>query len=145
MTKLTSEQIAELRALIAKHRLERIAHLLEVSAQSAIQFVTAEPDDYAVLGRSRIGGVPDLPPEFEWPQAEAHYLVFVAQINLSDLPSLEDSPLPSEGILYFFYGRIGPGIRHHRVLYYAGDTSHLRKAHQPDVDPYVDRRRLRVL
>jgi uncharacterized protein YwqG len=74
------------------------------------------------IGASRIGGVPDLPDGFRWPQwsgsrtewigsgmtREAPFkdrdLNFVAQFNLSDLAAFSAcKELPSQGTLYFFY------------------------------------------
>lgn len=73
------------------------------------------------MGESRIGGVPDVPPGFEWPRwlplkprddkfarpwrpDGAAPLGFIAQIDLSDIPHVDDS-LPASGWLYFFYDR----------------------------------------
>ncbi len=73
------------------------------------------------LGESRIGGIPDVPPGFEWPrwlpsqQRDDKYgqpwrpegpapLGFIAQIDLSTLPRV-DNQLPDSGWLYFFYDR----------------------------------------
>lgn len=55
-------------------------------------------------GVSRFGGFPDLPAEIEWPSWRGRPQLFVAQINLQDLPTVADrSLLPEQGILYFFY------------------------------------------
>ena len=73
------------------------------------------------LGDSRIGGMPDVPPCFEWPRwfppeersnkfGDAWYpsapapLGFIAQIDLSSI-SYVDDVLPKRGWLYFFYDR----------------------------------------
>jgi uncharacterized protein YwqG len=77
------------------------------------------------LGASRFGGVPDLPPGFEWPKwttrkrlgiknlKEREFewsdpmdikLAFLAQINLKDLgPLSKTAQLPEAGRLFFFY------------------------------------------
>lgn len=74
------------------------------------------------LGASRIGGMPDLPPDFQWPtwmatQPEGvgsdgpvhskpvkRELDFIAQIRLEDVKDLDPTGLlPSRGSLYFFF------------------------------------------
>jgi len=81
-------------------------------------------------GRSKLGGTPDLPLSFEWPMYQSHSLLFLAQINLAELPDFgAKSPLPAQGMLYFF----APGydIRMDqwenpslvRVLLYEGDAT----------------------
>jgi len=56
--------------------------------------------------RSFFGGLPQLPPQLTWPArvVNSHYAYFqfVAQIDLSELPPVADSPLPKAGTLYFF-------------------------------------------
>lgn len=73
------------------------------------------------MGDSRIGGIPDVPPELEWPrwlpskrrdnkfgepwQPDGPApLGFIAQIDLGAVPRVDDS-LPDSGWLYFFYDR----------------------------------------
>ncbi|MBS1166195.1 MAG: hypothetical protein H6R00_2220 [Proteobacteria bacterium] len=60
---------------------------------------------------SYIGGLPALPPDLAWPRSNprpkggdnATALSFIAQIYLAELPRLRrKSPLPLEGILFFF-------------------------------------------
>lgn len=56
---------------------------------------------------NRLGGLPDLPSDLEWPRnGEGLPLHFLAQLNLSELPSTPLKPggpaLPSTGMLYFF-------------------------------------------
>ncbi|MEL6498717.1 MAG: YwqG family protein [Planctomycetota bacterium] len=53
--------------------------------------------------RSHFGGLPELPPGFEWPMGSEDYLEFVAQFDLSELPNFEGREfLPSCGMLSFF-------------------------------------------
>lgn len=54
------------------------------------------------LGASRFGGVPDLPPDLAWPEAEGRKIQFLAQIDFSELPRWEGCPLPADGWLYYF-------------------------------------------
>ena len=80
----------------------------------------ATPDQSAV-GRSRLGGRPDLPRGMKWPMRQPYSLVyprgnrpamekqrplaFLAQINLADVASCGGTNLsiPSSGLLSFFY------------------------------------------
>jgi uncharacterized protein YwqG len=58
------------------------------------------------VGRSRLGGFPDLPPGFEWPAWRGKPQEFIAQINLAELPpsvAADRDLLPATGRLYFFY------------------------------------------
>lgn len=55
-------------------------------------------------GISKLGGLPDVPPEFEWPNWKDRPLEFIAQLDLGAMPRLENLPeLPATGVLYFFY------------------------------------------
>jgi len=60
---------------------------------------------------SYLGGLPKLPPDFDWPRAkvtragkeETVALTFLAQVYLSELPRFEGrSALPEQGTLFFF-------------------------------------------
>ena len=56
------------------------------------------------LGASRLGGVPDLPPDISGPQDQGLALSFLAQFNLSEATQFDaDNLLPATGWLYFFY------------------------------------------
>jgi hypothetical protein len=64
-----------------------------------------ESEENYPLGASRFGGQPDLPGGVAWPACDAGPIPFVAQVNLSELPSSPGRELlPERGILYFFYG-----------------------------------------
>jgi uncharacterized protein YwqG len=59
-------------------------------------------------GRSRLGGVPDLPAGFAWPSWADHELDFVGQIDLAEAAAIAPaggpaSGLPASGLLLFFY------------------------------------------
>ena len=54
--------------------------------------------------RSRLGGLPDLPPSLPWPQHGDRSLAFICQIDLSSQPNVAaQEGLPAEGLLLFFY------------------------------------------
>lgn len=115
--------------------------------------------DQIGLGESRVGGVPDLPPGTEWPRwlpkegavdvsgepwspESPAPLGFIAQIDLRDVPRIDEA-LPSSGWLYFFYDRytepwgFDPADRGScRILYADCDRSTLLRAEPPaDAEP----------
>lgn len=59
--------------------------------------------------RSRLGGLPDLPPGVAWPEGENNPMQFVAQIDLAEARAFELEPaFPREGLLSFFYSSVEP-------------------------------------
>lgn len=59
-------------------------------------------------GRSFLGGLPFLPPGLKWPtineKGKRVGLIFLGQIDLSDVPAFDRRhALPEAGVLYFFY------------------------------------------
>lgn len=58
-------------------------------------------------GRSKLGGMPDVPPDFVWPTFKGKPLAFVGQLDLAALAVLGGAapvlPLPKSGMLSFFY------------------------------------------
>lgn len=69
-------------------------------------------------GRTRIGGIPDLPPEAGWPVGHGRPLEFVAQVDLSELHRALPSALPPQGLLSFFLDQFEWGEIGGRVLYH---------------------------
>src|SRR5579859_156963 len=65
---------------------------------------TPTPDGAIPVGASRLGGLPDLPPEEPWPAMKSAPMSFVGQIRLQDAHALDGgAALPAEGLLSFFY------------------------------------------
>jgi uncharacterized protein YwqG len=55
------------------------------------------------VGKSKIGGKPDLPIDFEWPRANGKPMLFCAQYNLSELIKFDkENSLPKNGFFYIF-------------------------------------------
>jgi uncharacterized protein YwqG len=98
------------------------------------------------LGKSRIGGRPDLPPNVEWPyvidDGDYEPLMFVAQINFEDLAEVDrDDVFPKKGILYFWDDYNGRDDAW-KVLFYEGETEILTRTANPretDQDDVIDR------
>src|SRR5690606_9529809 len=62
-------------------------------------------DEEIMVGETKIGGNPDLPPDYTWPRWKTYPMSFIAQINLASLSKevLQHYDIPSKGILSFFY------------------------------------------
>ena len=62
------------------------------------------PDEEHTVGKTRVGGLPDLPADFDWPHWKNKPLSFLAQIELEALSGFPGAEvLPSHGLLSFFY------------------------------------------
>lgn len=76
-----------------------------------------QPDNDIPVGRSKLGGAPDVPEGFEWPVHGDVPCWFIAQVNLGEAGRTWDFGLrlPRTGLLSFFYhddgGPPGPGSR----------------------------------
>ncbi|MCG2638677.1 DUF1963 domain-containing protein [Bradyrhizobium sp. GCM10023182] len=104
------------------------------------------PVPLAHPARSFFGGLPKLPPQFEWPVAEVTAnetpetvaLTFVAQIDLAEVPGSGWSPLPKRGTLFFFCSSVfvGEGNPPCRVLYSpTGGGAHPGRSPPPNLMP----------
>ncbi|MBQ3162540.1 MAG: DUF1963 domain-containing protein [Oscillospiraceae bacterium] len=84
-------------------------------------------------GHSKIGGMPDMPSEFEWYRNESgEPLGFVMQINCEEIHSYDkDGIFPESGMLYFFYDlenqpwELCDDEQGAAVYYYNGDMDEL--------------------
>ncbi len=96
---------AYLTELIQKHKLTRLhSELLNLASDTIEIYTTPVSADALPLGASKFGGLPDLPPDVDWPQFRGRYLTLVAQINLAEMnEAVLDDRFPHAGILYFFY------------------------------------------
>lgn len=54
-------------------------------------------------GFSKLGGLPEMPPELPWPEWKGKPLAFLAQLDLGEIHQAMPSWLPESGCLYFFY------------------------------------------
>lgn len=63
----------------------------------------ATNDKNLKVGKSKIGGKPDLPKDFEWPRANGKPMLFCAQYNLTELIKFDkQDQLPKKGFFYIF-------------------------------------------
>ncbi len=97
----------------------------------AIKIVRQQTSNFS-LGDSRIGGEPDFPKEWVWPEYEGKPLEFLLQINIDELKALdEDNLLPESGWLYFFSSNNQWDLISPRVFYFDGDKTALEKKNSP--------------
>lgn len=107
----------------------RITFLMEVSHEDAAA---------APLGKSRLGGTPDLPKGVEWAgssEEDELLLDFIAQINLSELPAM-DQPLTASGILYICAQQEGACDNEHSLQIHPAQN--LVRAVVPEEDNFAD-------
>jgi hypothetical protein len=118
---------------------------LEAGARAAVLVRRSDlPVPLSHAARSFFGGLPKLPPEFDWPRAEVRAavemetvaLTFIAQIDLTELPNSEiRSLLPQTGTLYFFCSSVfvGEGYPPCKVYYFPASAAAF-----PDREPPTD-------
>jgi uncharacterized protein YwqG len=78
---------------------------IDYISKDSIRLFTTPAGEYDVsIGASRVGGVPDVPPGFNWPERKDVPQSFIAQINLDDVHQYDtNGTLLSSGMLWFFY------------------------------------------
>lgn len=93
--------------IITGNKLSEHKAALRSLAKRAIAFNLSGEEDYKTVGGHRFGGMPDLPPDTEYPQYYDDYekrsyrYEFIAQINCEELSPLQEY-LPRTGTLFFF-------------------------------------------
>lgn len=95
----------ELRELLTRAGLGLHADALCGLARSSVR-LHGEPGEPPGEGPggSRLGGRPDLPQGFSWPEYDGAPHAFVAQIDLAEIHAFDaDGILPARGLLSFFY------------------------------------------
>jgi uncharacterized protein YwqG len=115
------------------------SQLTEAVAESIFITTEASPQESFPIGASRIGGLPDLPAELEWPSADDTPLAFLAQFNLDELRKFDTRTLlPESGFLFFFYdgdqrawGFDPKDQQYWRVVFHPGSASDLARREAP--------------
>ncbi len=119
---------------------DRLPDNVKRLARSAVRLVTTPvAQDSLRPGQNRIGGLPDVPPGFEWPRWKGLPMSFICQLDLAEVAQWpEVLPLPKHGSLLFFYDceqrtwGFDPKDRGSwLVLYHPGDSSELATARTP--------------
>lgn len=89
------------------------------------------------IGKSKFGGLPDLPNGIEWPSLNGLPFAFIGQINLEELQFDSENKLPKKGILYFFFSindsdyQLEPANKIHKVLYINENLNDLKAQDYP--------------
>ena len=85
--------------------LARVIKDIDAVAKASIRLFTSPVTESTLtVGVSKLGGVPDVPPGFVWPQWKGLPQSFIAQIRMEDAhPYDVDRVLPEQGMLWFFY------------------------------------------
>jgi uncharacterized protein YwqG len=124
--------------LIQKNNLTDFADLIMAAIKPAIHISKVDSQE-GVIGASRLGGLPDIPTDFEWVLREDFPLSFLAQINCADLQGFASAKnLPNSGMLYFFYDAINepwgfdPSDRGSSAIIYHPSTENLIPASLPE-------------
>ncbi len=145
--------LEELQVLFEEARLSHYFSSMKPFVRNAIHMdLTPVEEATLPLGRSKIGGHPDLPKAMPWPHRECGSeripLSFLCQINFAEVkPYDQGNELPEDGILYLFYDcdeedgmpwgfdpQDGEGKE---VIYYTGSLGSLeRKTAPEDLDYY---------
>jgi uncharacterized protein YwqG len=98
---VTADELVELASAFG---LEHVADELGVLARVAIRI---EYDNRPVdRGGSKLGGLPDLPPELDWPEWNRRPLAHLAQIDLREIAALDEDDVLPVGWLWFFWDAI---------------------------------------
>jgi uncharacterized protein YwqG len=124
-------------SLAHKHGVPHLVNGLRYALKPSIRMkASPQQEDEIPLGSSKLGGMPDLPLAWRWPQIRGIHLPFIAQIRLSDVARYDiEGVLPRSGILSFFYDSEMHQWEHANrcwdVHYYAGDLGQLRRGPIP--------------
>jgi uncharacterized protein YwqG len=114
--------------------ISRLLKDLDALAKPSIRiYPTPVDEDCLPVGVSKVGGLPDLPPDLTWPEFGGHPQSFIAQIRLEEVkPYDAEDVLPAAGMLWFFYDAkqeaYGDDPRHRdawQVLFQEGDLSNI--------------------
>jgi uncharacterized protein YwqG len=123
--------------------LSRLVKDIDFIAKDSIRLHTKLAREYDLsIGASRIGGVPDVPPDFKWPERNEVPQSFIAQIYLDEVhPYDTHGALPARGMLWFFYDAkqetygADPADRGGWSVLYSVDYSGLQRIAAPAILP----------
>lgn len=119
---------------LEKYELGRVADplLAEARPQLVLQAGQVyEGEGPPPLGKSRLGGTPDLPPGTAWPELRGEPLIMTAQIRFDELSVPAEWPLPREGLLSLFMGDDEERFAVDHELIYTADPVSLERLPAP--------------
>jgi uncharacterized protein YwqG len=126
-------QEKSLSTLLDKHGLGDMKNEIIQISQNSIRFqIVSGRED--VIGESRFGGLPDVLPDWKWPNPQFEFL---AQINMEDFTHFDHNRvLPARGLLSFFarsYAYTWDSDEPNwLVMFYDGKTNLLKSAQVPE-------------
>jgi len=95
-------KVKEFDGMVRTFGLTRVREVLLSHARQSLRLRLNPDVSDGVI--SRLGGEPDVPENFEWPESEGLPLSFIGQIALADLTgTIASEILPRQGLLSFFY------------------------------------------
>ena len=129
-----------LRSLAINYELGPAAEYIVEQAAPCVRFRDLGQWDDAPIGSTRFGGDPDLPAKSPWPtdpgaQENENALLFIAQLNLEELPLWRGCTLPERGLLSIFLGI--NGFQGDAYVTYSRSTTRLVRQPTP-VDRLVE-------
>ncbi len=113
--------------------------MLEPCKRKACIFHLTRIDEEPALGVGRVGGLPDLPPDMEWPKGRDGYLPFLAQLPLDEARAAGALPIDvASGSLLTVFGSAGEdGVSANDALFVVSKHMQLeRRRALADVDTY---------
>ncbi|GAC1646006.1 MAG: YwqG family protein [Ktedonobacteraceae bacterium] len=127
--------------------LVRVTKDIDALAKASIRLTTTAVDESSlVIGASKLGGVPDVPPDFVWPEWKGFPQSFIAQIHLEDVhPYDVDAVLPERGMLWFFYDAqqqtfgASPSDKGGWSVHFADNLANLQRVAVPSTLPATSR------
>lgn len=128
--------LALLHAALTRHGFLQHEPALRRHARQALRWRTTMPDEPPVLGGTRFGGAPDLPPGVDYPMTSGRHWHFYAQLDLEAVADLQ-SWLPRTGRLYFF-AEGQEGADRTLVMYDTSPRASLRPYEWGDDARFVD-------
>lgn len=131
--------VAEIRRIIETSPLSEKADEVMDLVRPALRLRARQVDlETLPPGASRMGGLPDLPPELPWPENRGRPMEFLAQVDLSAAASVFlPSEMPETGWLTVFCdlegqkGYVGESPAR-RVLYFEGNAKALDRRPPPE-------------
>lgn len=97
------------RALLQHEGLGQLVEALGRRVRPALRLTTRPVADALALGQSRVGGMPDLPADLDWPKHQGLPMMFLAQLDLADVTRNHPASLfPATGHLWFFFSLAQP-------------------------------------
>src|SRR5438034_4781999 len=85
--------------------ISRLLKDFDALAKPSIRIYPTPVDETSLpIGTSKVGGLPDLPPDLVWPEFKGLPQSFVAQFRLAEVRPYDiEGALPGTGMLWFFY------------------------------------------